>query len=263
MLRVLDARTGSYAEVRPARPGLLRVCGHVSRVGGGSDITAVRVLLVADLVARAAELRGLQALTVLMGLPGQVAAIERDAGALGIHPPVAHIRSHQPPTPLGGSIDVHVAANGVSLDTRQGGHLVSVGPAPRRGAGSRHAAAAGELLAEDGHDPLAVRLALMSFACHEPADLTADVLAGARETLGHWRHRVAEWAESPSRPMPARIAVTVRESFDSVDTVSALALLHGLTIDDSVPAGAKFETFAFADRILGLDLAREVGHPRS
>ena len=27
-----------------------------------------------------------------------------------------------------------------------------------------------------------------------------------------------------------------------------------------VPAGAKFETFAFLDRVLGLDLAREVGH---
>lgn len=27
-----------------------------------------------------------------------------------------------------------------------------------------------------------------------------------------------------------------------------------------VPAGAKFETFAFLDRVLGLDLARQVGH---
>jgi hypothetical protein len=41
--------------------------------------------------------------------------------------------------------------------------------------------------------------------------------------------------------------------------VSALALLRGLAPDASVPAGAKFETFVYADRILGLDLAREVG----
>jgi hypothetical protein len=27
-----------------------------------------------------------------------------------------------------------------------------------------------------------------------------------------------------------------------------------------VPAGAKFETFLFVDRVLGLELAREIGH---
>jgi hypothetical protein len=27
-----------------------------------------------------------------------------------------------------------------------------------------------------------------------------------------------------------------------------------------VAAGAKFETFAYADRLLGLDLARNIGH---
>jgi hypothetical protein len=29
-----------------------------------------------------------------------------------------------------------------------------------------------------------------------------------------------------------------------------------------VPSGAKFETFAFADRVLGLDLVSEIGHLR-
>ena len=29
---------------------------------------------------------------------------------------------------------------------------------------------------------------------------------------------------------------------------------------DDIPAGAKFETFAFVDRVLGLELAREIGH---
>jgi len=36
-------------------------------------------------------------------------------------------------------------------------------------------------------------------------------------------------------------------------------LLRGLAVEESVPAGAKFETFVFADRILGLDLARGIG----
>jgi hypothetical protein len=38
-----------------------------------------------------------------------------------------------------------------------------------------------------------------------------------------------------------------------------VALLHGLAHDDSVPAGAKFETFVYADRVLGLDLPSEIG----
>ena len=58
-----------------------------------------------------------------------------------------------------------------------------------------------------------------------------------------------------------RIAETARAAFDDLDTVSALALLRRLESDASLPAGARFETFAFADRILGLDLARDIGRP--
>jgi hypothetical protein len=70
---------------------------------------------------------------------------------------------------------------------------------------------------------------------------------------------VAQWAESPSRPVPAPVAERVWAAFGELDTVSALAALRGLPADASVPAGAKFETFVYADRILGLDLARDVG----
>ncbi|HEY6309382.1 MAG TPA: hypothetical protein VIY52_01035 [Streptosporangiaceae bacterium] len=181
MLRLLDARTGSYAEVRPTRPGLLRVCAHVPGVAEESDITGLRVLLLADLLARAAELRNLQVLTVL---------------------------------------------------------------------------------ASDEHDPLAVRLALMSLPSHEPADLTDSAVVNARETVSLWRRRVAEWAELPSRPVPAHTAQTFRAAFDDLDTVSALALLRRLELDDGVSAGPKFEAFLYADRILGLGLPREIGRPR-
>jgi hypothetical protein len=56
------------------------------------------------------------------------------------------------------------------------------------------------------------------------------------------------------------IADAASAAFNDLDTVSALALLRGLAPDASVPAGAKFETFVYADRILGLDLARDIGH---
>jgi cysteinyl-tRNA synthetase len=70
---------------------------------------------------------------------------------------------------------------------------------------------------------------------------------------------VAEWAQSPSKPMPPPITGTVQAAFADLDTVSLLALLRGLAADASVPAGTKFETFVYADRVLGLDLPRSIG----
>jgi hypothetical protein len=262
VLRLLDARTGSRAEVGSARPGPLRVCAHAPQADGGYDITALRVLLIADLLARTAELHGLQVLTALEitgAFAERAAALESDAGALGIHPPAALISSDDAQSSLGDPVDVHVVSQGARLDPGQAGLLVSVGAAHLGGMDGRADAADGGLLAGHGQDPLAVRLALMSFPSHRPADLTDDGLTRARETLASWRQQVARWAESPSGPIPARIAEAVRVAFGDLDTVSALALLRGLLPDASVPAGAKFETFVFADRILGLDLAREIG----
>ena len=247
MLRLLDARSGSYAEVRSARPGLLRVCAHVAGAAGGTDITWLRVLLVADLLARAAELHHLQVLTVLAH-PGQAPgpAAERAAGALGIRPPAARASLPEAHTSPGGPIDVHVD----TVEGGQSGLVARVGTARLRGA---------DVLAGPGDYPLAVRLALISLPYHQPADLSEDVLASAQETIAHWRRQVAGWAESPSRPVPARIAETLRAAFGGLDTASAVALLRDLAPDADVPAGAKFETFVYADRVLGLDLPRDIG----
>jgi hypothetical protein len=110
-----------------------------------------------------------------------------------------------------------------------------------------------------GHDPLAVRLALMAVPRHQPAELTAAELAGAAHTLGEWRYRVARWAESPSGAIPEPAAATVRAAFGNLDIVAVLALLSGLAADETVAAGPRFETFVYADRVLGLDLPRDIG----
>jgi hypothetical protein len=247
---LIDGRTGSRAEVRPARRGVLRVCAHAPRPTGGADITALRVLLVADLLARTAELRGLQVLTALDltgSSPAQAAAIEADAGALGIHPPAARASCHDAPSSLGGPVDVHLAGRGSQADPGQDGLLVSVGAARLERAES------------DPGNPLALRLALMSFPAGQPAVLTGDELVRAADRLTYWREQVAQWAESPSGPVPATLAETVQMAFGELDTVLALAVLYGLPADDTVPTGAKFETFVYADRVLGLDLARDIG----
>jgi hypothetical protein len=262
MVRLLDARAGSYAEVKTARRGLLRVCAHVPGAAGETDITWLRVLLVADLLARTAELGDLQVLTVLAfdgQASAQVAAFERAADALGIHPPAGRASVPESHTSPGGPIDVHLDSQGAGDDGGRPGLVARVGATWLPRADDHGAAAGGDVLAGHGSDPLAARLALMSVAYYQPADLTEGALAGARETIAHWRSRVAEWAESPSRPIPERIADAIRGTFGDLDTVAAIALLRDLATDDGVPAGARFETFVYADRVLGLDLPRDIG----
>ena len=48
-------------------------------------------------------------------------------------------------------------------------------------------------------------------------------------------------------------------AFDNLDTAAAIALLRSLAGDESVPDGAKFETFLYVDRVLGLDLPSDIG----
>ena len=241
---------------------MLRACVQAPRAVAGSDITAQRLVLVADLLARAAELSGLQVLTALdvTGLsPAQAAAIASDADALGVHPPAARLSCLDAPSSLGGPVDVHVVSQNAVVDSGQAGLVLNVGAAQLDAADSRPGAAAGGLVAGHRGDPLAFRLALMSFPNERPAVLTGGGLSHADETLADWRQQVARWAESPSRPMPTPIAEAAGAAFSDLDTAAALAMLGGLATDASVPSGAKFETFVYSDRILGLDLARDIG----
>jgi len=68
------------------------------------------------------------------------------------------------------------------------------------------------------------------------------------------------WALSPSRPMCAEYVADFLGALDAdLDIPSALRSLAGLAGDQEIPDGAKFEAFAYLDRFLGLDLARDVG----
>jgi cysteinyl-tRNA synthetase len=111
-----------------------------------------------------------------------------------------------------------------------------------------------------GYDPLALRLAFLGARYRTQADLSWDAIAGAARTLDRWRGLVAEWAESPSAPVVEGYADEVLEAFeDDLDTPRALQVLRRLEKDSSVAEGAKFETFAWCDALLGLDLTRTVG----
>ncbi len=111
-----------------------------------------------------------------------------------------------------------------------------------------------------GLDPLALRLAFLEHSYAERIDLSWYALGAADGTLRRWRGRVAEWAQSPSKPVVAPTAAQVAAAFDgNLDTPAALAALHALEQDGEVAPGAKFETFAQADQLLALDLARDIG----
>ncbi|MGH3228441.1 MAG: hypothetical protein ACRDOA_07670 [Streptosporangiaceae bacterium] len=255
MLRLLDAGSRSRVEIRPARAGLLRVCAHAPQTSQGDDLTGLRVLLVADLLARAAELRKLQVLVVLAfagQLPGELTDFEQAAGALGMHSAQARASHDDARAALDGPIDVHLVSGRGAAEGELEGMAVPVGVAR---------------VERPGHDslrahPLAARLALLSVPYYQPADLADNQLTEAGATVRRWRRQVAEWAELPSRPMAADTAAAVRSAFDDLDTVRALALLRDLSLDADVPAGAKFETFLYADRVLGLELPSEIGQPR-
>jgi hypothetical protein len=256
MFRVLDERPGSHATVSVARPGPLRVYAHVAVGADVADLSGLRVLLTADLLFRVAELGGLQVLTTwaFTGDLARKAAVERAAAALGVHPPVLSAASTG--AWPGGPADVHVAGDGAAGTDDRGGVLVRAAAA-RLARDVRPGDAAADL--PGGHDPLAVRLALMAVPRHQPAELTTAELAGAAHTLGEWRYRVARWAESPSGAIPEPTAATVGAAFGNLDIAAVLALLSGLAADETVAAGPRFETFVYADRVLGLDLPRDIG----
>lgn len=119
MLRLLDARSGRRVEVRLGRPHMLRVGAHVSQETGEPGWGGVRVLLMADLLTRVAELQGLQALTAVL-FPGEPPAefgfAERAADLLGVHPPATRASSLQTAVTPGGPVDVHITGSGAPDD---------------------------------------------------------------------------------------------------------------------------------------------------
>jgi cysteinyl-tRNA synthetase len=120
-------------------------------------------------------------------------------------------------------------------------------------------AAGPEAVGRMQEDPAALRLELLSRRYADPVDLSAD--AGAEQTLRRWRARMSDWARSPSRPIPPPIRQRAEANFtDDLDTPSVLQLLREIEADQNLPNGAKVESFAYLDRVLALELARDIGH---
>jgi len=111
-----------------------------------------------------------------------------------------------------------------------------------------------------GLDPLALRLAFMQNRYRQQLNLTWESLTAADTTIRRWRERVSQWATGPSAALSAEHLDAMKSAFaDDLDTPRAITVLRDLEKDPAVSDGAKLETFLAADRLLGLDLARDIG----
>jgi len=262
VLRFHDDRTDSYVELA-ARPSIpVRMCVHGPSAGARYGPADVRVLLVSDVLTRIAELRGLQVIAVLVTASLPPGTLEQNASALGIHPSAVCASSEEAEALLGGPADVHVAGTTAKLGDHEDAALICIGPVEDLTHQDENGPWAGPGASGGGEgDLLALRLALLFHSHRQPVELTQAALADAGEALSRWRRKVAEWAREPSKPIPAETARIIAAAFDDdLNTAAVLAFLHSVESDHSAPAGAKFETFAYADRVLGLELVRDIGH---
>jgi hypothetical protein len=247
-------------EVRPAHHGEFRVLVAARSAG----LAQLRGYLVADLLRRYAERAGLTPAVIDLR-PAREAELRAACDRLNIHPPGHTLSKPFDAGQLTGQFPDGIRAPVFDVGVRAAGETAAATAAPLAGhwiavAGAASGPAADGERIELGAEPLAVRMKLMRQGYG--AELTADLNPrdGEDPELARWRELVAGWARSPSGAMSRRHADAITAAFaDGLDTPAALGELAELAADASVPDGVKFETFAAADRLVGLDLARDVG----
>ncbi|MEU0071944.1 hypothetical protein ABZ027_20695 [Streptomyces sp. NPDC006332] len=222
--------------------------------------TALRVLLVADVLVRALEMGGTPVWALLSGR-GEEPDLRAGAAALGIRP---FEDSRGSGTGLGeaqvlsvvGEATEDAAGSAAEPDPAQLPRGVRVLVAPADPAAT---VIPGDTVVPGDTDPTVVRLVLLSRRRTSPVRLDADALDEARDTLVRWRRAVADWARQPSRAIPEDVRGQLRAAWENdLDVPGVLRVLHRVETSE-LPEGARFETFAYADRLLGLELTRDLG----
>jgi cysteinyl-tRNA synthetase len=239
-MRLYDLHRDQVTDVEPARRRLLRLRVAAPAAGDRAGLGDLRAFVTGDLIRRNAERHK------LVVQAGQAAGGAADGAVLGLRPAEE--------SDLDGVADVQVGGPDPADRAR---HWTAPGAVRFGGAGD-------PVVLDDvtarGLDPLALRLAFLLQPYRDELDLDWTALDRADQALRTWRRLVAEWATHPSRPLSAPHAAEVTGAFDNdLFGPGALVTLRALAASAQIPPGAKFETFAHLDQLLGLDLAREVG----
>ncbi|MEU3526204.1 hypothetical protein AB0E62_20445 [Streptomyces sp. NPDC038707] len=256
MLRILDARTGEPVPAAPARRGLTRIEAHAS----GLDPTALRVLLTADLLVRALELGGTPVWASLTA-PRDQPELRTAGTRLAIRP---FEFGRDLALGLGEAQVLHVVRRDAMEAVGEGPVVAVAGVewAPGTGGEPGRGEDGPGVLAALLSDPPALRLALLAVERGEPARLDPAALEEAAGDLARWRRAVAGWARRPSRPVPGDVRERLRAAWEAdLDLPAVLGVLRDVESAPGIPDGARFETYAYADRLLALDLVRDLGVP--
>ncbi len=116
-------------------------------------------------------------------------------------------------------------------------------------------------LAARGHtEPLAARLLFLQSRYRAQMNFTLDALSSAETTLARWRRHVAEWSAATEHGQSGDFEQRFVDAITSdLDTPAAVALVaEVVSAHDLLPAD-KAALLLRWDRMLGLDLARDVG----
>jgi cysteinyl-tRNA synthetase len=109
-------------------------------------------------------------------------------------------------------------------------------------------------------EPLAVRLALLTHPHGEAVRITAADLASAQDRLTRWRTLVADLAWSPSQPAADEVVGPALAGLATdLDATAALQALTDLEKRSVFGDGSRFESYLLIDRILALELGRDIG----
>ena len=104
-----------------------------------------------------------------------------------------------------------------------------------------------------GFDPLSLRLCFLENRYRSQMDLSWQSISAAHETIKRWRSKVAGWGALKDITVDS----TVMNYFENdLDTPRVITYLRALEKEPSVNDAQKANSFAYADRVLGLDLFR-------
>ena len=262
MLQLRDAVTRRLVAVGGS--AVLRMVVTPPEPHSAADLTGVRVLLVGDSLRRIRELSGIQVLTAVVSPTRTRSWLNAVRNDFGIAPPheVVETETEAANVLLGRPHLRVVPADALTpgADILLGRPHLRVVPAdaltPGADVPTVAVAGAWRNFPRDA-DPLAQRLALSARHYARPVLLDHSHLAAAQADLTAWRSAVAAWADCPSAPVPAEYVQAARQALeDDLDLPRVVDLLRAAAADPRLPDGAKFETFAYLDRVLAIELCR-------